>query len=246
MEETKPTENPPGPFLVPGAILLAGILIAGAVIYSNFSTAPGSKNTATIGQGVDSAAGGKPEAGDLPDDDPFLGSPDAPVVVVEFSDFQCPFCRKLFREVLPQIEEKYIQTGKVRFVYRDFPLTSIHEMAQKYAESAQCANEQGKFWQMHDKIFTEQEKHGGGTVFDYTVTDLKSWAREVGLNGIQFDQCLDSGKYSAEVEKDFADGQAAGVQGTPATFINGRLVAGAVPFAQFETVIEEELKKAGD
>lgn len=246
MEETKATENSPSPFLVPGAILLAGVLIAGAVIYSNSSTAPGSKNTVTIGQEVDSAGGSKPEVGDLPDDDPFLGSPDAPVTLVEFSDFQCPFCRKLFREVLPQIEEKYIKTGKVRFVYRDFPLTSIHDMAQKYAEAGECADEQGKFWQMHDKIFEEQEKRGGNTVFDYTVADVKLWAREIGLgDGVQFDQCLDSGKYQSEVEKDLADGQASGVEGTPATFVNGRLIAGAVPFAKFEAVIEEELRKAG-
>ncbi len=245
MEETKAAENSPGPFIVPGAILLAGILIAGAVIYSNSSTAPGSKNTVELDRGTNPLAYGKPEIGDLADDDPFLGSPDAPVTLVEFSDFQCPFCRKLFREVLPGIEEKYIKTGKVRFVYRDFPLSSIHEMAQKYAEAGECADEQGKFWQMHDKIFEEQEKRGGGTVFDYTVADVKLWAREIGLeDGVQFDQCLDSDKYLEEVQKDFRDGELAGILGTPGTFINGRLIPGAVPFAQFEAVIEEELRKA--
>lgn len=244
MEETKATEN--SSLLVPGAILLAGVLIAGAVVYSNSATrTPGSKNAAAIGQGANPLAGGEPGIGDLADDDPFLGSPDAPVTLVEFSDFQCPFCRKLFRETLPQIEEKYIKTGKIRFVYRDFPLTSIHEMAQKYAEAGECADDQGKFWKMHDKIFEEQEKVGASTIYDYTVADVKRWAREIGLDGSQFDQCLDSDKYFEEVQKDFRDGELAGVQGTPGTFVNGRLIPGAVPFVKFEAVIEEELKKAG-
>ncbi len=243
MEEEKTTENNSA-YLIPGAILLAGVLIAGAVIYSNSTRTPGSKSTAAIGQEV-SKEEKKIAAEDLPDDDPFLGSPNAPVTLVEFSDFQCPFCRKFFREILPEIEEKYIKTGKVRFVYRDFPLSSIHDMAEKYAQAAQCANEQEKFWQMHDKIFVEQEKRGGGTVFDYAVTDVKTWAREIGLNGAQFDQCLDADKYAQEVAKDFSDGQAAGVQGTPATFVNGRLVPGALPFSQFAAVIEEELEKTG-
>lgn len=229
----------PNPYLIPGAIVLAGALIAAAVIYTNLpKTNPSAKGTGAANKSLEQNAGSN-----LADDGPFLGSPEAPVAMVEFSDFQCPFCRRFFKETLPQIKEKYVKTGKVKFVYRDFPLVQIHNMAQKYAEAGECANEEGKFWQMHDKIFEEQEKLGQGTVTGITAADVKKWAREIGLDGQRFDQCLDSGKYAQEVGKDYNDGVAAGVSGTPGTFVNGRLVQGAVPYTQFEQIIEEELKK---
>lgn len=226
-------------YLIPGAVVLAGVLIAGAVLYSSNSPT-GNLGQANLGESVSEK---KEAVGDLADDDPVLGNPEAPVTVVEFSDFQCPFCRRFYLSTLSEIKEKYVKTGKVKFIYRDFPLASIHEMAQTYAEAGECADEQGKFWPMHDKIFDEQDKRGAGTVSDYTASDVKLWARELGLDGAKFDQCLDSGKYATEVAKDFSDGEKAGVQGTPATFVNGRLLSGAVPFAQFKVMIEEELAK---
>ncbi len=243
MMEENPIPQPEiNPYLVPASIIVAGLLIAGAVMYSN----PGlpravSDRGGTTAAGGSAAVAGTAVSGNLSDDDPMLGNPDAPVTIVEFSDFQCPFCRRLWKDTLPSIKEKYLVTGKAKFVYRDFPL-SIHPSAQPAAEGAECANEQRKFWEMHDKIFAEQEKLGQGTV-QFSTGDLKRWAAEIGLNAAQFNECLDSGKYRKEVEKDFTDGQAAGVTGTPGTFVNGRLVQGAVPFAQFEAVIEEELKK---
>lgn len=231
------TESSQNSYLMPGAIVVAGVLIAGAVMYSNSGNVPAPKiqnEQAAVGQAV---------LDDLADDDPVLGNPDAPVTIVEFSDFQCPFCRKFYAQTLPQIKEQYIKTGKVKFVYRDFPLTSIHDMAQKYAEASECADDQGKFWQMHDKIFNEQEKLGSGTIFDFTVSDVKRWAGETGLNAVEFNRCLDSGKYAGEVEKDFRDGDAAGIDGTPGTFVNKQLIKGAVPFAQFQAAIESELGK---
>ena len=234
----------PSPYLVPGAILVAGVLIAGALVYSNL---PRFQGPAAVVPSQRSSGVNQPTAvntGELADDDPSLGSPDAPVTIVEFSDFQCPFCRRLYRDTLPQLKEKYVKTGEVKFVYRDFPLTAIHDLAQKYAEAGECADEQGKFWSMHDKIFDEQNKRGAGTIVDITAADLKQWARELGLEGVVFDSCLDSGKYTQEVQKDLADGQRAGVSGTPATFVNGRLIQGAVPYTQFEAIIEEELKKS--
>lgn len=232
------------PNMIPGAIILAGVLIAGAVIYSN----SGRLNSASLPKGNSPAIGdnndsGTPATGDISDDDPFLGKPDTPVTIVEFSDFQCPFCRRLWKDTLPQIKEKYLLTGKVKFVYRDFPLSSIHPMAQSSAEAAECADEQGKFWEMHDKIFGEQDKLGTGTI-QFDESDLKQWAGEIGLNKNQFNNCFNSHKYKDEVEKDFNDGARLGVSGTPATFVNGRLVSGAVPFSQFEQIIEAELKKA--
>ena len=223
-------------FLVPGAIVAAGVIIAGAVFYVGRSDT--SAPPPAGGAGLERGAA---RAGDLADDDPSLGSPSAPVTVVEFSDFQCPFCRQLFRDTLPQLKDEYIKTGKVRFVYRDFPLVAIHEMAETYAQAAECADDQGRFWEMHDKIFQEQDRGGPGTVSGITATDVKRWAREIGLAGAGFDGCLDSGKYREEVAKDLADGQAAGVSGTPTVFINGRPVVGAVPYPQFKTLIDAAL-----
>lgn len=175
----------------------------------------------------------------LADDDVFKGSEDAPVTIVEFSDFQCPFCRKHYTQTMPQLEQDYISTGKVKYVYRDFPL-SFHPGAQSAAEAGECAEEQDKFWEYHDKIFDEQNKQGSGTV-QFTVTDLKQWAADIGLDTGKFNECLDSGKYTQEVKKDFADGGAAGITGTPGFIINGKSLVGAQPYSVFQQIIEAEL-----
>ena len=117
-------------------------------------------------------------------------------------------------------------------------------MAPKTAEASQCAKEQGKYWEMHDKMFEEQNVLDGGTVrttIQYTVDDLKTWASELGLNADAFNSCLDSGRYIQEVQKDFSDGAAAGVEGTPSFFVNGRKLVGAQPFAAFKQLIDAEL-----
>ncbi len=221
------------PYMIPGAILIAGALVAGAVFYSNN---PSLKTANPIGE-----PGVKVEVS--ADDDPFLGSANAKVVIIEFSDYQCPFCRSFWRNTLDQIKKEYIDSGKsVKFVYRDFPLSSIHSMAQKYAEAAECAGEQNKYWEMHDKIFQEQDKLGQGTISAYAINDVKRWAGELGLAG-GFNQCLDSGKYADEVKKDFNDGVAAGVGGTPTFFINGIATVGAQPFESLKAIIDQELEK---
>jgi len=229
-----------GKFGIPAAILVGMSFIA-VSIYVSF----GIPNAKIAGQTAATGTSPKEDiklAAVTADDDAFLGNADAPVTMIEFSDFQCPFCRKLWKEVLPQLKKDYIDTGKVKFVYRDFPLSSIHEMAQPSAEAAECADEQGKFWEMHDKLFAEQEKKGQGTIA-YTIDDLKKWAGQIGLNTAQFNDCLDTGKYKSEVEKDLADGAASGVQGTPASFINGQLVGGVQPYDNFKKIIEEILAK---
>ena len=168
------------------------------------------------------------------DDDPVKGDKNAPVTIIEFSDFQCPFCGKFYKETLPEIDEKYIKTGKAKLVYRDYPLGS-HEFAQKAAEAAECADEQGKFWQYHDKLFENQDA--------LTIDNLKRYARDTGLSASKFNDCLDSSRYKDEVNKDLKDGESYGVSGTPAFFINGNLISGAQPFSAFEQVIEAELIK---
>lgn len=226
---------------VPISIVLAGVIIGGAIFYTR-SDSPGvAANDTAIVAGNAQQAGGAVNVS--ADDDAVLGNADAPVTIIEFSDFQCPFCRKFYKETLPQIKRDYLLTGKAKLVYRDFPLP-FHQGATPAAEGAECARAQGKFWEMHDVIFDEQEKQGSGTV-QFTADDVKKWAAKIGLNTLKFNQCLDSEKYKQEVEKDIADGSAAGVSGTPAVFINGRLVVGAQPFAAFKAIIDEELKKLG-
>ena len=164
---------------------------------------------------------------------PAKGPASAPVTIVEFSDFQCPFCSQLI-PTLDQIKGKY--GDKVRIVFRQFPL-SIHSDAQKAAEAALCANEQGKFWELHDYMFQNQGALG--------VAQLKAKAAELGLKAESFNQCLDSGKTAKAVEADMKAGAAAGVGSTPTFFINGRSMVGGAPIEAISAIIDEELRKKG-
>ena len=158
------------------------------------------------------------------------GNFDAPITLVEYSDFECPYCEKHF-PILSKILNDY--KGQVRLVYKHFPL-SFHKNAQKAAEASECASEQGKFWEYHDKLFENQP---GG----YSIAGFKQWASDLGLDASQFNDCFDSGKYASKVQADLVDGQNRGVGGTPATFVNGQLVSGAVPYESFKTVIDQIL-----
>ena len=177
-------------------------------------------------------------------DAPLLGNKNAPVVVVEYSDFQCPFCRKLWQETIIPLKRDYVETGKVALYFKDFPL-SFHEGAETYAEAARCAREKGGdagYWEMHDKIFQEQNILDGGTVKStvaYPGADtVKKWARDIGYD---IGSCLDSGKYKEAVQKDASEGAIDGVTGTPGTFVNGKLISGAQPYAAFKAAIDAEL-----
>ena len=178
------------------------------------------------------------------DDDPVLGDNDAPVTIIEFSDYQCPFCRKFWQETLPRIERDYIANGQVKLVYRDFPL-GFHDGAIPYASAASCARDEGgdeAYFKMHDKIFEEQNVLDCGSVsttVQYVGLDtLKQWAKDIGYN---IDSCLDSNKYADEIQKDLSDGAASGVQGTPGFFINGKPLSGAQPYSVFKQMIDSEL-----
>ena len=165
---------------------------------------------------------------------PAKGGPvGSPVTIIEFSDFQCPFCSRV-NPSLAQAKELY--GDKVRFVFRQFPL-NIHPQAPKAAEASLCANEQGKFWEMHDALFADQQK--------LSVPDLKATAARIGVDAAKFDACLDGGTMAAIVSRDMADGSAAGVSGTPALFVNGRFINGAVPFESLAKVINDELSRKG-
>jgi len=176
------------------------------------------------------------------DDDPQLGKADAKVTIIEFGDYQCPLCRAFWRDTLPRIKKEYVDTGRVRIVFRDFPIQDIHPEATVTAMAGECAEDQGKFWEFHDKAFREQDRRGRDIV-RYKVADVKRWAMDIGLEAAAFNECLDSERHKAEVEKDYKDGADIGMTGTPVFFINGRAVVGAHPFATFQKVIEEELQK---
>jgi len=167
------------------------------------------------------------------DDDPVLGNKNAPVTIIEFSDYECPFCGRFFSETLPLLKKEYIDTGKVILVYRDFPL-DIHPNAQKAAEAAECVGEKSDlaYYKMHDLIFDNQEQ--------LSTDNLKKLAKNLGYN---IDNCLDSDKMKPEVEKDLQDGLNYGVDGTPTFFINGMILSGAQPFSAFKDIIEKELNR---
>jgi len=168
----------------------------------------------------------------LVDDDAVFGNKDAKVTIVEFSDFECPYCARAYNDALKQVKSEYVEKGLVNIVYRDFPL-GFHQNAQKAAEAAECAGEQDKYYEMHDQLF-ENGVEGG-------VTSFKTYAKNIGLDTTKFNTCLDSGAMEKEVAKDMADGEKAGVRGTPAFFINGKMISGAQPFAVFKEVIDKAL-----
>ncbi len=177
-------------------------------------------------------------------DHPLKGSQAARLVLVEFTDYECPFCARYFRDTLPQLEKEYIQTGKLRYVLREFPLESIHSQAFKAAEAALCAGEQGKYWEMHDRLFGNQQALAPG--------DLSAHGQALGLDAAAFQQCLDSGRKAAKIRKDLAEGRQAGIGGTPTFFLGTvddtgssmkvlTVISGARPFSSFKAAIDRAL-----
>ena len=164
--------------------------------------------------------------------EPSLGPTNALVTIVEFSDFQCPYCRQI-QGTLKQLMAAY--EGKIKLVFRDFPLRNIHPQAQKAAEAAQCAAEQQKFWPYHDKLFASTGLH---------MDDLKKFAQELELNIEQFTSCVDSSKYAAGIEADIQAGQQAGVNATPSFFVNGSPLSGAASYERFKDLVDAALEQA--
>ncbi|MBI2612317.1 DsbA family protein [Candidatus Kaiserbacteria bacterium] len=202
------------------SIVGAGTLIALAVIASAGSGATGSPH----------AGNSAPVEVPLSPDDPVLGNADAPVTIIAFEDFECPFCARFTAEAEQLLIQNEIKEGLARIVWKDFPL-SIHSRARLAHEAARCAQEQGKFWEYHDLLFGNQDRLG--------KADLKAYAKALGLDATAFDSCLDSGKYRALVQKGINEGTRAGVSGTPSFVINGTLVSGALPYEAFSDVIRQ-------
>ena len=216
-------------------------LFLGALLVASFVT-----NIYVISTVSDLRTGGSPSAPSVPSPSapsapvnvaaigPSMGDEDAPVTIIEFSDFECPFCKRFNDQTFAQIKTNYIDTGKARIVFRHYPLP-FHSNAQKASEASMCADDQDKFWEFHDAIFAQQTNIG--------VDALKQIAATLKLNTATFNSCLDSGKYTKYVQDDLAAGSAAGVSGTPSFIINGQLVVGAQPYSAFQQAIDAALAK---
>ncbi len=172
------------------------------------------------------------------DGDPAMGDKSAPVTIFEFSDYQCPFCKRAFDETYPEMK-KLAEEGKIRLIFKDYPLP-FHEQADEAAVAASCAGQQDKYWQMHDKLFQTQTTWSGNTD-PYTV--FKGYAKELGLNAGKFDKCIVDPAVAKEVQDDANEGSAAGVSGTPTFYVNGIQLVGAQPWTAFKQIIDQELSK---
>jgi len=263
--EIKQNFNSSSEGYLPGSIIVGAILISASIFYNvklvlNKLDGPavgaGNASAQVQQQAVAPAVQPSQPQGNAPQnntgpvtvperkDAAVLGKANAKVTMVEFADFQCPFCQRFFNDSFGAIKSKYVDTGKVKVVFRNFPLP-FHSNAQKAAEAAECAYRQGKFWEYHDLLY----KNGQGDGTGLATVDLKKYADGLGLNkgtlGFgtnKFNTCLDSGAAAAVVAQDIKDGQSVGVNGTPTFFINGKQLVGAQPTAAFDQAIEEALK----
>ncbi|MEK7558797.1 MAG: DsbA family protein [Patescibacteria group bacterium] len=171
---------------------------------------------------------------------PVLGDKNAKVEVIEFSDFQCPFCKQWADQTKDQLFKDYVDTGKIKFAYRQYPIAQLHPNAEKASEASECANDQDKFWDYHDLLFKEQTAWAN---LPDPTSQFSTYATQVGLDKGAFESCMSSGKFKDVVAKDLQDGGAAGVNGTPTFFINGVSLVGAQPYDAFKTAIDAELAK---
>ena len=251
-------ENRLNPFYsTPIAIILGAVIISGAILvqggYIKLGKLAGNSSlTGQVGQAPAPSTAPQPTSAKVSvDDDPSLGDKNAPITLIEFSDYECPFCKRHFDQTYPQLKKDYIDTGKVKLVYRDYPLSFHDPMATYEAQAANCAKEGGgdvAYFKIHDEIFKRTTSNGDGLTKD----QIKQIATDVGLNGANIISCADSDKYKDEVVKDISDGSNAGVSGTPAFFIGksdpsgiieGTILVGAQPYASFKSIIDTQLAK---
>ena len=258
MNRRKPTATR-DQVLAPVILILIGLVIVGGIGYwgrsARHSVTKATRSAPPSARGVAAPSPPPRSVAETPSseilleiaDAPSRGAKEARLVLVEFSDYQCPFCARHVRQTVPEIEREYVRTGKVRYVFRDFPLEAIHPQAFRAAEAARCAGEQGKFWEMHDRLFAHQHALG--------PEDLIAHAEAVGLNVARFRRCLESGRFAERIRRDLSEGRRAGVRGTPSFFLGFaepggkvrvmRILRGAHPYGAFRQVIEELLHTGG-
>jgi len=252
-EENQTIEKPQnsGKWMLSISILVAGVMISGAVIYSvgknSLESQKATGNTATVAQQTQPVFGSGSEENIKPirDDDHILGNPDAPVKLVEFSDTECPFCKR-FHPTMKQVMDEYGKNGQVAWVYRHFPLDQIHPKARKEAEATECANELGgnqKFWAYVDRLFEVTPSNN-----NLDPAELPKIAEYVGLDVAKFNSCWNSGKYAQHVADDLADAINSGGQGTPYNIVIAKsgkkfVVSGAQPYSVVKSVIDLALQE---
>jgi len=212
--------------------VLAVVIVAVVLINSGGKVdQPGSNSHNQVLQ-----EGSEVKTEDLIDDDVVLGDPAAQVTLVEFGDYQCTFCTKFFKETEPALISKYVETGQLKIVFRDLAINGRESVNAAYA--AQCAREQDKFWEYHDRLFNERKGYNVGV---FNQDNLERFAADLGLNVDEFRTCYSSEKTASEVNKDIRDAQRFGARGTPTFILNGQLVVGAQPLAFWESAIEQLL-----
>lgn len=210
-------------------VLIAVVIIGGFIMF---------KGDGSTGTGNDTGANNPTSINTnalIDTNDPILGDKNAEITVIEFSDFQCPFCEKAYSGAMTELKNSdYFKNGEVNLIFKQLPLVSIHPYAQKAAEASLCADEQGKFWEMHDKLFENNNA--------LTIANIKSYASQLNLDTTKFNKCLDDGKYASEVSKESAQAASVGGSGTPFFIIakdgKGGVISGACPWAAFKTAID--------
>ncbi len=255
MEENNITQNTEGgsarkqrDWFLPTSILVAAFVIAGAVIYTSMNHGGSAPSGAAI---VGATGAGAPSASNvmqLGSRDAILGNSNAPVTLVEYGDYQCPFCGiEFFAKTEPLIVQNYVNTGKVRMVFRDFPFLGPESTAS--ANAAQCANDQGKLWAYHDALYSAKvaDDNSGGSENDgfFSTTELLKLGQQVGLNMTTFTSCVQNNSDANVVNQEKTDATNAGINSTPTFYINGTQVLGAQPYAQFQQAIDAALAAAG-
>lgn len=246
------SETPAFPIILGLIFLIVGAALGGMFVKIQYLESRVSGTTATVNNPTNPTAAAPaptPSAPSQPSaptkvnvqvspNDPMKGNPNAKLTIVEFADYQCPFCGRFQKDTLPQILKDYIDTGKAKFVFKN--LAFLGKESTDAANAALCAKEQNKFWEYHDKLFASQngENQGG-----FAIDKLKGFAADLGLNTTQFDNCLDSQKYNVQVTADSTEAGKSGFQSTPSTAVGTTAVIGAQPYAQFKAAIDAELAK---
>lgn len=219
-------------YFVPSLILLSGIMVSAFIFWSN--NAP---EKIIVGSILPINSDTERAKINIFPGDPILGDPKTQITIVEFTDFQCGYCKLFAEQILPKIIDKYIKTGKAKFISKDFTIKG--EGSVSAAIAANCANEQGKFIAYHNNLYSLQGKKGG-----FSKDNIMAIAQDLNLNIYKFNSCLGNGNIRKDVDQDTKEGKLAGVTGTPTVFINGIKISGAQGFSVYETIIEQELRSA--
>ena len=226
-------------YTLPGSILIAALLISGSIIY--LVGAQNRGGGAPSPQGGDTTKVAPAKLMELSSRDVILGDPKAPVTLIEYGDYQCPFCGRFFSGPEQDIRDEYIKSGKVRMVFRNLAFLGPESIAA--AQATECAKDQGKFWAYHDALFTAEINDGQEGNGNLTQTLFLKFAKDVGMDVATFTSCVDSKKYTAQITADNASAHAFGIDSTPTSFMNGEEIKGAQPFSAFKELIDAALAK---